>query len=336
MSAWVISISDEYAEHWDIAAAHGAWDLTRRAAIEAGDAVIFWLGGQSIIAWVRVTSPAGPIPSRPFIPWRDHATSRYVARFTFTTMSEDPANQPRWKAIQQAVNMKSGLNTGRFAWTTPRVLRTCVPCSGPAQHLTSPDQPQREPPRSNHYVRRMSPPRSCRSRWPRARRHRRQTAGAERGRAAARPAAVPPYRPRRLQRCLRHHRLQGGAGSRGRAHRSLLRRPHTARHQRVAVAERPAHPLRSAPDHRDSREACRCLAAAARHGLRRHESPAAEAAGASLRISPTPTRLRGTAPCVPGTSWRRLDTVDEPGHADQEHRQASVLPQPRWATAPTA
>lgn len=112
MSAWVIPICAQFPDHWTIAREHGAWDLTRRPSIESGDDVTFWLRRQSVIAWVRATSPAGPIPSRAFTPWLDHATSRYVARFTFTTMSEDPAQEPRWKTIQQAVDIKSGLNTG--------------------------------------------------------------------------------------------------------------------------------------------------------------------------------------------------------------------------------
>lgn len=112
MSAWVIPIGAEFPDHWTIARDHGAWDLTRRAAIEAGDDVVFWLSGQSVIAWVRATSAAGPIPRLPVIPWRDRETSRYVARFTFTTMSERTVQTPRWKEVQQALGIKSGLNTG--------------------------------------------------------------------------------------------------------------------------------------------------------------------------------------------------------------------------------
>lgn len=140
MSAWVIPIGAQFPDHWTIAREHGAWDLTRRAAVEAGDDVIFWLGGQSIIAWVRATSPAGPIPSRPFIPWRDHATSRYVARFTFTTMSEGPLQAPRWKTIQQAVDVRSGLNTGPVRVDDPgggAYLRSLFR-TDPAAHVPSP------------------------------------------------------------------------------------------------------------------------------------------------------------------------------------------------------
>ena len=112
MTAWVIPIGAAFPEHWTIARDHGAWDLTRRAAIDTSDDVIFWLGGASVLAWVRATSSAGPIPRRPVIPWEDRETSRYVARFTFTTISEDPAATPRWGQVQENIEMRSGLNTG--------------------------------------------------------------------------------------------------------------------------------------------------------------------------------------------------------------------------------
>ena len=58
MTAWVIPIGAAFPEHWTIAREHGAWDLTRRAAIEPSDDVFFWLGGASALAWVRATSSA--------------------------------------------------------------------------------------------------------------------------------------------------------------------------------------------------------------------------------------------------------------------------------------
>jgi len=53
LTAWVIPIGAAFPDHWTIARDHGAWDLTRRAAIEPSDDVIFWLGGASVLAWVR-------------------------------------------------------------------------------------------------------------------------------------------------------------------------------------------------------------------------------------------------------------------------------------------
>lgn len=113
MTAWVIPIGAKLSDHWAIAREHGAWDLTRRAAIEPSDDVIFWLGGASVLAWVRATSSAtGPIPRRPVIPWEDRETSRYVARFTFTTISEDPIGAPQWGEVQENIEARSGLNRG--------------------------------------------------------------------------------------------------------------------------------------------------------------------------------------------------------------------------------
>jgi len=113
LTAWVIPIGAAFPEHWTIARNHGAWDLTRRAAIEASDDVIFWLGGASVLAWVRATSAAtSPIPDRPIIPWEDRETSRYVARFTFEMISEDPVAAPPWGQVQENIGTRSGLNRG--------------------------------------------------------------------------------------------------------------------------------------------------------------------------------------------------------------------------------
>ncbi len=113
MTAWVIPIGAAFPEHWTIARDHGAWDLTRRAAIEPSDDVVFWLGGTSVLAWVCATSAAtSPIPHRPIIPWEDRETSRYVARFTFEMISEDPVAAPPWGHVKENIETRSGLNTG--------------------------------------------------------------------------------------------------------------------------------------------------------------------------------------------------------------------------------
>ncbi len=113
MTAWVIPIGAEFPDHWPIARDHGAWDLTRRAAIEPSDDVVFWLGGTSVLAWVRATSPATSlIPHGPIIPWEDRETSRYVARFTFEMISEDPVAAPPWGQVKENIETRSGLNTG--------------------------------------------------------------------------------------------------------------------------------------------------------------------------------------------------------------------------------
>jgi len=113
LTAWIIPIGAAFLDHWSIARDHGAWDLTRRAAIEPSDDIIFWLGGASVLAWVRATSYAtSPIPRRPVIPWEDRETSRYVARFTFTTISEDPVGAPSWGQVRENIEAQSGLNRG--------------------------------------------------------------------------------------------------------------------------------------------------------------------------------------------------------------------------------
>ena len=43
MTSWIVAIANTYPQHWEIAAMHGFWDMTRHADIRAGDTVYFWV-----------------------------------------------------------------------------------------------------------------------------------------------------------------------------------------------------------------------------------------------------------------------------------------------------
>ena len=62
MTAWVIPIGAAFPDHWTIARDHGAWDITRRAAIDTSDDVNFSARWRDCFAWVSRTYLIGFLP----------------------------------------------------------------------------------------------------------------------------------------------------------------------------------------------------------------------------------------------------------------------------------
>lgn len=102
MTAWVISISNDYADHWDIAAEHGGWDLRRNARIQPGDDVFFRISQGNLAGWTRATSPTTPTDDAPIIPWRNRLTGGYTHRFTFDVVSTTVTAASTWADIKAA------------------------------------------------------------------------------------------------------------------------------------------------------------------------------------------------------------------------------------------
>lgn len=106
MSAWIISISDDFADHWDIAAEHGGWDLRRDARIQPGDDVFFRVSKGNFAGWVRATSATRPTVSSPIIPWRNRIEGGYTHRFTFDTVSTAVLRPSTWADIKAATGTR--------------------------------------------------------------------------------------------------------------------------------------------------------------------------------------------------------------------------------------
>lgn len=102
MTAWVISIANDYADHWDIAAEHGGWDLRRNARIQPGDDVFFRISQGNLAGWTRATSPTTPTDDAPIIPWRNSLTGGYTHRFTFDVVSTTVTAASTWADIKAA------------------------------------------------------------------------------------------------------------------------------------------------------------------------------------------------------------------------------------------
>nr|MBA2694377.1 HNH endonuclease [Actinomycetota bacterium] len=91
MASWVITMSKDYPQHWEIAKQHGFWDMTSTWQIDAGDDVYFWqAGGGSFLGRTRATSDVRQLTPSDQPPWEDSGEREYVARFTFDLLSDAP------------------------------------------------------------------------------------------------------------------------------------------------------------------------------------------------------------------------------------------------------
>lgn len=99
MASWVITMSRDYPQHWEIATEHGFWDMTSRHGVSQGDHVYFWLAGGSFLGRTRATRDAYEIRPQDHRPWDDSGVRDYTWRFTFELLSEAPNAQPRWGEV---------------------------------------------------------------------------------------------------------------------------------------------------------------------------------------------------------------------------------------------
>ncbi len=99
MASWVITMSKDYPQHWDIAKRHGFWDMTSRRDVILGDLVYFWLAQGSLLGQARATSDAEPITDVSVSPWDDSGERDYTWRFSFEVLDDQPRSQPAWNEI---------------------------------------------------------------------------------------------------------------------------------------------------------------------------------------------------------------------------------------------
>ncbi|MHA4850965.1 HNH endonuclease [Rhodococcus sp. MSC1_016] len=121
MNAWVLVISKEYPDHWDLAQKDGFWDTRPRTKIEPADDIFFWMAGTGLIGWARATSATFELhSSHPPAHWHDVATGGYRWRFTLEPQSSTPVRQPRWKEMAASAGITVPTSNGRIEVKDPK------------------------------------------------------------------------------------------------------------------------------------------------------------------------------------------------------------------------
>lgn len=118
MASWVITISEEYKQHWDYARRDGVWDMPKNFRVREGDLVYFRVSGGPLIGQARATSDARPLNSHDDVPW-DDGRDPYTTRFTFALLSEAPLETPRWGAVGSRLTKNPPLQ-GPRSWSDPQ------------------------------------------------------------------------------------------------------------------------------------------------------------------------------------------------------------------------
>ncbi|MBA2695986.1 MAG: hypothetical protein H0U62_09155 [Actinobacteria bacterium] len=115
MASWVITISRQYAQHWDYARRDGVWDMPKRFKIREGDTVYFRVSGGPLIGQGTATSDARPLTIQDDVPW-DDGRSPYTTRFTFRLLSDEPLDTSSWGKLSARLTKNPPLQ-GPRAWT---------------------------------------------------------------------------------------------------------------------------------------------------------------------------------------------------------------------------
>ncbi|WP_065973442.1 HNH endonuclease [Williamsia herbipolensis] len=112
MTAWIVTVGEDFPDHVQYGLADGFWDTRRRRDIRAGDEVFFWLSGTGLVAWVDVTSDlrelrAGDTAAH----WRDATTGGYLYRFELRERQTATIDSS-WKTISEATGITQLLSNG--------------------------------------------------------------------------------------------------------------------------------------------------------------------------------------------------------------------------------
>lgn len=119
MASWVLSISEDFPQHWGYAVRHGMWDLRKHRDIRAGDLIYFWQSG-SKGGWVGRTIADEDaylidVETVEPGPWDDWpGDPAYRSRFAMTVLDSTPAQKVSWGQVRQ--DLETNINPG---WVYP-------------------------------------------------------------------------------------------------------------------------------------------------------------------------------------------------------------------------
>lgn len=117
MASWVITISNDYRQHWDYAREHWLWDMPKNFPVRAGDHVYFRFAGGGLIGQTISTSDARPLVAADAVPW-DDGRDPYTTRFTFRLLSDQPLRSDAWGVTASRLTKSPVMQVPR-SWTAP-------------------------------------------------------------------------------------------------------------------------------------------------------------------------------------------------------------------------
>lgn len=123
MTAWLLTISKDFAQHWDYAKSHGLWDMITPRNIDAGDEIYFWQSGASFVGKVRALTSAQAIEASSVTPgpwddWPGAPGKPYAFRFQLEVLASTSVAQPTWTEVSTATGLS--MNASFVRTVSPR------------------------------------------------------------------------------------------------------------------------------------------------------------------------------------------------------------------------
>lgn len=121
MAGFIITISAESPENWQIGRDAGMWAMKRHKRIKSGDDIFFWQSKLGLFAHALATTDAVRVSDADALPWPDRVVETYVSEFQMDLVSHATPVIERWGQIQEILGTQRGANTGPVEFDTSLV-----------------------------------------------------------------------------------------------------------------------------------------------------------------------------------------------------------------------
>ncbi|MFK5634033.1 HNH endonuclease [Ornithinimicrobium sp. LYQ103] len=119
MASWVLSISEDFPQHWGYAVEHGTWDLRKHRDIRGRDLIYFWQSGskggwlgRAVAAEDAYLIDTAHVPPGPWDDWPGNPP--YQSRFAMNVLDSAPAKKVSWGKVRK--DLGTNINPG---WIYP-------------------------------------------------------------------------------------------------------------------------------------------------------------------------------------------------------------------------
>lgn len=111
MAGYVIPVSGDQPENWELGRDNQIWAMRANFGIRAGDDLFFWKARHGLVAHARATQDAQPVQGHERLPWPDHVSQPYKWRFAVDVIHDrDDPVITQWSSVQELIGSTTQAN----------------------------------------------------------------------------------------------------------------------------------------------------------------------------------------------------------------------------------